>query len=1347
MIKTKKRLLSLLMAAVMLLGILPTTALAADVTMDISKCEVSWDYTLTDAEGNTFTAGYGLRAEDNPFGYSVAPLVRNMHDYTAKRPGLSGNKSDWVYGKDYVYCFCIEHGIPLPDDTSYAGSSNATHGNKYEQLSVEQKDLLSLALAYGYPNRTDLETSADANACYSATQLIVWQITLGFRSSPTELNDKTYPVSGYSGTMTEQLCRNKYFKDFYDRILSDMAEHYTYPSFAGTPQSYAPTYEMDFVDGKYTITLTDKNNVLQDYRITSSGNVTASISGNKLTLSSSRPITDEVLIKLNRKMPSTNNTTSFLIWSVPGKEDANQDMVSGVPANNDPVPAFLKVSAPAGSVKLVKTSEDGKVGNVPFHISGNGVNQDIRTLSDGTFLLEDLRPGVYEITEQTENKYEPQATKRVTVVSGRTATVTFDNVLKRGDLSVTKTAEDGFVEDKTFHLYGTSLSGLPVDEYAVTDERGVATFEDVLISGSTPYTLEEVGTEDKYVIPDPQQATIEWNKVTHKSFDNVLKKWRATLTKSDSETGTAQGDASLENAEYGVFKDGQLVDSYFTGPNGDFTTDWYNCGAGWTIKELEPSEGYKLNPEVYDVGAEPELYELEYNEVAVDADEDVLKGRVAIIKHSDDGSTGIETPEAGAEFELFLRSAGSYENAKETERDILICDEFGYDESIDLPFGWYRLHQTKSGVPGTEFVKDIDIYISQDGQVYRYLLNNAQFESRVMVVKKDAETGNTVPLAGHGYEIYDPEGNQITMTITYPEVVKLDTFYTAEDGTLITPESLPYGEGYSLVEVETVEPYVLDPTPVYFDIVPEDSSEQDGVTVVVVEKENMPQKGTISLYKDGEVFSSVTTAGGGDSPMIYQPVYAKTGLEGGVYDVVATEDVYSGGVLRYSAGETVATLTTGPDGWATSEPLYLSTYQIFERKAPYGMVLNPEPITVTLHYAGQHIQITTAEAHFTNERQKVQIDLQKILEQDERFGLGTNGEIRHVAWGLYAAEDLTAADGNVIPADGLLEIIYCDENGKATFKTDVPADSKLYVKEYATDSHYIISDEKYPVEFAYQGQETAVVHISVNDGEPIVNELIRGDIYGLKVNEDGEGVSGAVFGLFAPDETEFTEENALMTDESGDSGEFSFWGVPFGDWVIKELSCPPQFVLSGELFRVTVSEQTQRIEIEAVNKWITGSVQTTKVDADYPDNKLSDALFGIYLDVNGNKVFDKDVDTFVGHMAEIETGVYRLDGLKYNGYFLYEECSPENFIKDDRYYYFEIREDGQVVVIENEAGVGFINQPTTPPEQPEEPEEPTEPPKTGDDFNIWLWAGAASASLGAIILIAIRNRKKQTPAE
>ena len=223
-----KRLMTALMAVVMLLSVMtPISAFAADVTMDLSKAEVSWDYTLTDADGNAFTAAYGLTAANNPFGYAMGASARKMHDYTAKAPSLTGNKSDWEYGKDYVYCFCIEHGIPLPNSNDYSASSDATHGNKYEMLSTEQKNLLSLALAYGYPNRTDLETSKDANACYSATQLIVWQITMGFRSSPTELNDKTYPMDGYSGTMTEQYTSNKYLKEYYDLILSDMATHYT----------------------------------------------------------------------------------------------------------------------------------------------------------------------------------------------------------------------------------------------------------------------------------------------------------------------------------------------------------------------------------------------------------------------------------------------------------------------------------------------------------------------------------------------------------------------------------------------------------------------------------------------------------------------------------------------------------------------------------------------------------------------------------------------------------------------------------------------------------------------------------------------------------------------------------------------------------------------------------------------------------------------------------------------------------------------------------------------------------------------------------------------------------------
>ena len=201
-----KRGMTVLLAAVMLLTtMLPLTASAADVTMDLNNCHVSWDYTLTDEEGNTFSAAYGLRAADDIyFNKGFSPYLSKMHDYTAKRKGLTGSKADWEYGRDYVYCFCIERGIPLPDNTQYSASENPNHGNKYALLTENQKDLLRLALTYGYPNRVGLQTSKDANACYAATQLIVWQITMGFRSSATELNDKTYPMSGYSGTMTEQ---------------------------------------------------------------------------------------------------------------------------------------------------------------------------------------------------------------------------------------------------------------------------------------------------------------------------------------------------------------------------------------------------------------------------------------------------------------------------------------------------------------------------------------------------------------------------------------------------------------------------------------------------------------------------------------------------------------------------------------------------------------------------------------------------------------------------------------------------------------------------------------------------------------------------------------------------------------------------------------------------------------------------------------------------------------------------------------------------------------------------------------------------------------------------------------
>ena len=436
--------------------------------------------------------------------------------------------------------------------------------------------------------------------------------------------------------------------------------------------------------------------------------------------------------------------------------------------------------------------------------------------------MENLQPGTYAVTELTENRYEPQKAQTVEVKGGETAAVDFSNILKRGDLKVTKTSEDGLVEGMKFHLYGTSLSGIPVDEYAVTDNTGVAMFSDILISGDTPYTLEEVETADRYVVPADQSVTVNWNEVTNATVHNVLKKFRVNVAKTDRETGTPQGDATLAGAVYGIYDGDTLIDTYTTDSNGSFTTKYYVCGDNWTIREISPSEGYLLDETSYHVGAEATLYTVELNDTSNDVTEQVIKGRISIIKHTDDGSTQIETPEEGAEFQVYLKSAGSYDSSKDSERDTLMCDENGYAETKDLPYGIYTVHQTK-GWEGREMIGDFDVYISSDGEVYRYLINNRLFESYLKVVKKDAETGKTIPLAGAGFQIYDESGNLVTMQYTYPEVTKLDTFYTGSDGYLITPEVLPYGN-YTLVEVQAPYGYVLDSTPVPFTI----SEEQSG---------------------------------------------------------------------------------------------------------------------------------------------------------------------------------------------------------------------------------------------------------------------------------------------------------------------------------------------------------------------------------------------------------------------------------------------------------------------------------------------------------------------------------------
>lgn len=1272
--KTLKKPLSLLMALLMCLGVFAGTgvpAFAAGETMTTYMVDIP-------RANDPNKAGWGHPALSFLGGWS-----------TSAGTHFSVHTQDAYNGRAI---YCIEPGIGVHSGDQYTGRGEDFWDNYPSSLNPTIppntiKEYIGRIMTYGWQGNASTSwmsgnpEHANQMAGYIATQLLVWETIVGERDS--QFNHVDANAQGKNNVTeyisAEHPLRSQIFSQ-YSAIESAVKRHTMLPSFFSSTAD-AGAYELKWDGEKYTVTLTDANGVLGDYTFTSStAGLNFSVDGSQLTITSSQALKGSVTVKAEK---ISAQRSGVVVWTDGVTGGGTQDFATYGTTVSDQMVGYLNLEVKTGNMKLIKTSEDGKVEGISFTITGEGYSATKTTNSAGEIDITDLNPGVYTVTEQSIDKYEPQATQRVTIVSGQTTTVTFNNVLKRGGLEVTKTSEDGLVEGMTFHLSGTSLSGLPVDEYAVTDSTGVARFENVLIG--TGYVLEEVDTPIRYVVPDSQTAAIEWNEVTDKTVNNILKKFRVTVTKSDVETGTPQGDGSLAGATYGLYKGDTLIDSFTTDENGQFTTGYYICDSDWTIREINPSEGYLVDSTIHHVGAEPELYTIELNDTANDVTEQVIKGDISIIKHTDDGETGVETPEEGAEFQIYLKAAGSYDAAKDSERDVLVCDENGFAQSKKLPYGTYIVHQTK-GWEGRELMDDFEVYIAQDGQTYRYLINNAAFESYIKVVKVDAETGVTIPYAGAGFQIYRPDGSKVEMTFTYPTPTTIDTFYTNAEGYLVTPEKLEYGSGYSLVEVQAPYGYVLDSTPVYFDVTQDASSEEGGVTVIEVTKPNMAQKGVIKVSKTGEVFSSVTKSDG-----VYQPVYEVTGLPGAVFEITALEDIYTlDGTLRYSAGEVVDTITTGEDGTAQSQPLYLGKFQVKETGFPHGMVDTGENITeVELVYAGQEVEITETSTSFYNQRQKALVTLDKVLEQEETFGIGMNGEITAVTFGLYAKEDIPAADGSIIPADGLLEIVSVDENGRAMCKTDLPFGS-FYLKELSTDSHYLLNGETFPFTFEYGGPSLAVVEIAANDGEAITNELIRGEIRGLKTDENGTGLSGAVIGLFQSDETEFTAENALATATSAEDGSFSFSHVPFGDWVLKELESPEGFILSDEVIPVTIEEDGQVVEISLANERIYGSLRLTKVDKDYPDNKLTGAEFEVYRDTNGNKELDEG-DELLGKLEETSTGIYEMAHILYGGVFVKETKAPEGFLLDENAYYVEITEHGKIYEVENEAGKGFVN--------------------------------------------------------
>ena len=1246
-------------------------------------------------------------------------------------------------------CYCIEPGRPLDTGLVFTQKDEDFFDNFPEEYNstISADDIklfLGRILQYGYTGqisdswKSQNAEDADTMSKAFATQLLVWETVVGERD---EYFNHVTP-NGYNAIL-EQVrgdhpLRNG-IMNYYSAIASAVQQHTKMPSFLSRTAGKAQTVELSWDGSRYCAELTDNNGVIGNFNYSVPG-MNCVVSGNKLIITSNSAPTDRVTLTAEKK---SSQRRGLIIWSdgayQPG--DGNQDTVTFGQQVDDPVKGYINLKVSYGSAKIVKVSEDGKVDGITFRIQGEGVDQTVKTANGGVFQLDNLKPGAYTVTETEYDKYIPQEVRRVTVVSGQVSTVNFSNKLRRGDLTVKKTAEDGLTEGMKFRLYGTSLSGIEVNEYAVTDKNGVAKFKDVLIG--TGYTLEEVDTPTRYVVPDKQTAAIEWNKVTNKSFDNDLKKFNVTVTKSDRRTGLPQGDASLAGAKYGIYKGNQLIDTYSTDANGNFTTKYYICGDDWTIREISPSEGYLINTESLHIGAEAKLYTVEYNIAnPLDSYEDIIKGKIAIIKHCDDGSTKIETPEVGAEFEVYLKSAGSYENAKETERDILVCDENGFAETKDMPYGEYTVKQTK-GWDGKELLAPFTVFVSEDGRVYRFLINNAPYEAFIEIVKKDAETGKVIPAAGIGFKVRNTDtGEYIVQHINYPTPTDIDTYYTDVTGKLMMPEKLPYGN-YEIIEQCTAYGYVLDSAPIAFMV--------DGVkTVVTVEKFNMPQKGIIRISKSGEVFFSAVESDG-----VYSLVFADKNLAGATYEITAAEDIITpDGTLRYAKGMVVDTLTTDENGAAESKPLYLGKYTVRETKAPYGMVLNGTPKTVELTYAGETVEITETAAEFYNERQKAALSLAKMLGKDETFNIGNSGEILSVQFGLYAAEDLTAADGSVIPKDGLLEIANCDENGNITFVTDIPVGAKLYVKEIATDSHYILSDEKYPVTFDYAGQDTALVEIKANGGEAIKNDILYGSVKGLKIDRETEKpIVGAKFGLFRSAETEFTAENALITAVSGEDGTFLFENVPYGNWLIKELQPADGYLSNEEIYPVRISENGQTVGITVVNDR-TPEIGT-KATVNGEKTATAEGDIAIEDTVSYKHLIPGKAYTIKGILMDMATGkAFLVDGKELTSEvtFTPEESCGEVTVRftfggskitkqTDLVVFETLYRDGVELAAHADIEDGGQTVTLIPPKP--------DIPQTGDNSNLGFWIGLGSVALGGVIacIIMYCKRKKDEDDE
>ena len=1305
----------------------------------------------------------GREAIDKPLAEIEAEAGMNVPVFYASNVTVSESRSTYLINIGYTtdvegttngwggkringkVAYCVEHGIAigLGDNDGYTSLN----------LTKEQMNRLTLIDYWGrYKNIANIKGCSAVNynwdtievsAEYLAEfycQLLIWETINSFGGDFVGASSVSFQST--IGGM-ENIASQSTYNAFKKAVLAKVDQFYTTPSISGQ------TVTLKVGESK---TLTDTTGALANYKdapILNTTGISVTKTGNKVTLTAKGTPNASGVVKFDYNIDRAYDDQG------PGyyyQHPVSQDVTTCGFNGGDPAIMTLNVKVELdGSMKIVKTSEDGKVSGVRFRVTGNGVDTTVQTGTDGTIIVPNLKAGSYTVTE--------------------------------------------------------------------------------------------LDVPDQYVQPKSQTVTVKANETATVSFTNVLKKWKATITKVDAETGAAQGDASIAGAVYGVYHGSDLIDQYTTNASGQFTTKEYVCGDNWYIQEISPSSGYLLDTTKYPVGAEPDKYTLEHNQIPIGVKEQVIKGKIQIHKQYET-LEGTPKDEAAAEFQVYLKSAGSYDKAKASERDTIITSASGYAVTKNMPYGTYIVHQTKGGA-GREFVDDFEVMISANNQTYSYELLNELKNGQLKIIKTSDDGKvegiqfRVTRLADNYSKVYTTDASGLILTETLPifEDNEGKTKYQYRVEELDTKETF----GYALPDPQIVTLEEGDIAEVNFHNVPleigtmakfedgtkDTQSAQDIVLVDTVRYTGLQvgkeyklsgvlmNKATAKPFLDFDgnevaaeaTFTPTDADGTVDVTFMFSSLHLKQDTEVVVFETLYREDIElathaqiddEGQTVKIRVPE-IGTTATSEDGHRV-DPLGEVTifdevsYTNLKPEKEYtvsGVLMDKATGKAFLDADGKEIK---AETTFTPTQPTGTVTVEFVFNATVLHGkevvafetlyyegieLATHAEINDEG---QTVELKNPEIGTKATADGKKEITA----DKITI-TDVVSYKDLTPgKEYkltgvlmnkATNDKLLIDGKEITAEatftpkaptgevemtFTFDARELTAetevvvfetlyrdgieiaVHADIEDEGQTVKILpLHGSIMTTKVNADDptDKISGATFGVYSDADGDgifnAKTDKLVGTLQEGDTGVYTLDSLPYGKFFLHEDKAPEGFVQDNIYYPFEIKEDGQIVNFETVpgkdfpNKPIKGTVTTTKVDATNPQHKLSGAVFEIYRDADGDGRYTEGVDTLIGRMDEIETGFYSLSDLVYGKYLIYEAQAPANFVRDTIYYPFSITEDGQTVTFETIPGKDFPNSPVP------------NRPKTGSSRSVLPYIAFAGSALGLTTLLLVRRKKSK----